>query len=544
MVNKLMALVLCLVLLVCVLPVTGLAATNTEKEELKTAARDSYVKSQESAGKESFNGFCGMMVSHQLWHIGINPGLLSANGNEQYDLYSTMTRTGAGYYICSYSAEEYTLEKALNVISRNGTKDVYNLLVGFEWTNTPSGEEYGHAVVINAILDGKVYFVESFYTALGGEEGNVVVCTIPEFAAMFENWSLFEGVIHFAGKTYADACKEYPTDLFVRARFAMELRSQPCLVGKNGSKIQRSVSAGERLRVTALLKNPNGEWYYRVEDGDQVGYLVADTVVLARTNAEDITIGDFKLELPTKEDEDLQMTGRIQAQNGLVGAVEMVIADATGNEVFRYREITDAFRVNLKDLNEKVAFPALDDGVYTVTVCADTASAYIVQGKLDYSDETILLHQETLLVGEIAEAPQPKTAESPEVKNGWYWTDGVWYFYKEGLPQTGWICENGVWYYLQEDGSVTTGQAQVGDNTYYFTDTGAMCVGWVNTGRGLRYTLKDGTVATGWQMINGSRYFFEEDGTMAKRGTKMDGEVKYQIRSDGRAVKMVDRRLK
>lgn len=540
MVNKLMALVLCCVLLLCALPLTGQAATFKEKEALKTATKESYVKSLESAGKESFNGFCGMMTSNQLWHMGINPGLLSADGNKQYDLYSAMKKTNAGYYICSYSAEEYTLERALNVISHNGTKDVYNLLVGFDWTNTPSGEKYGHAVVINGILDGKVYFVESFYTALGGEEGNVVVCTIPEFAALFEDWTLFEGIIHFAGKDYVDSCKEYPTDLFVRARFSMELRSQPCLVGADGCKAQRTVSAGERLRVTAVLKNPDGEWYYRVVDGEQIGYLVADMAVLYRTNAEDITMEPFTMDLPDEDGDDLQISGIVQAENTLIGAVEIAVTDQSGQVVSKCRRITDSLTVDLRDLNDELDLSQLEDGAYTVTVRAETAAAYISMGQLHYSNKITLLGQQSLLIGE-AEAPSRSRAASlREEKDGWYWENGTWYLYKNNEPQTGWIRDGGVRYYLQADGCVTTGEAQIDGKTYHFSATGALNVGWVSSGFDTGYILPDGTTAYGWQIINGSRYFFDTEGHMVKRGTLMDGNVKYQFQSDGKATAVTE----
>lgn len=539
--KRLMALLLSVVLLCTVLPLTGIAATEEEKNALFAAAQESYTQSLESAEQESFNGYCGRMTSYQLFHMGINPGVLFADGNKQYETYSTMKKTNNGYYICTYSAQEYTLEDALNTICQNGTKDVYNILVGFEWTSTEAGQQYGHAVVINGILNGQVYFVESYYNQEENEESPVIVCSIPEFAAMYESWTLFEGVIHFAGKTYADACKVYPTDLFVRARFAMDLRSQPCVVGQERCTTIRSVAAGERLQVTALLKNTYGEWYYRVQDGNQIGYLMAEGAVLARTNTENMSVKNFSA---TLSQEGLSLTGKVRTTQGLIGAVSLTITDQEGNLVRRGRQITDDYRVDLDSVNLGMENLTLTEGIYTLSLYGETAAAYINRGQLQYSHQSALLEQQILVIGNVELPTEARTPEEPAPKNGWVWEEGTWYRYAEGQPVRGWIREQGIWYYLQEDGAVTTGRATIEEKTYYFTATGAMCTGWVTTEKGVRYLLSDGMAATGWMTIGGSRYYFEETGRMKKSGTMEDGDVRYRFQADGKAVKIVDRRNK
>jgi hypothetical protein len=42
------------------------------------------------------------------------------------------------------------------------------MVVGFQKTNTAAGSIYGHALVVHAILDGIVYFVECYDSAVGG----------------------------------------------------------------------------------------------------------------------------------------------------------------------------------------------------------------------------------------------------------------------------------------------------------------------------------------------------------------------------------------
>lgn len=536
MVHKFWALILTIVLLLSILPVTGMAATDEEIYELRTAARESYLSSLGSTGKESLRGYCGLMVSHQLYHMGINNYVLANDGNKQYDTYSQMLKTSGGYYVSAYSAEEYSLKEALNLISHDGTKDVYNILVGFEWTDTVAGGEFGHACVINGILNGKVYFVESYYTRAGGAEGNVATCSIDEFVAMFEDWTVYEGLVHFGGFAYADAFRVHATDIFVRTRFSMELRSQPCPVGQEDCKVLRSLSAGERLRVTGVLKNTHNEWFYRVIEGDQVGYVVAQTTVLERTNVEDLTLDRLYVGPDQTQEAKLTLEGTVRANNSLVGAVEVVISDANGKPVLRQRRITDAYQVELESFREDLALDQLPEGVYTVTVLADTAAAYINKGELDYSYATRAVGRCELVVGDAQSGGKVKTETEAETLDGWYWKNGTWYLYRNNQTKDGWVQDRGVRYYLQKDGSVTRGWAEIDGKNYFFTDNGALCVGWLETENGLRYMQEDGGYAVGWKTIGGSRYYFNADGQMQTQGTRVHNAVTYRFQSDGRAV--------
>lgn len=539
MVRKLWAFVLTVALSLCVLPLDGRAATAQQKEALIKSTKESYTKTQWSTGMSSLQGYCGKMTSYQLYHMGINTSLLSNDGNKQYDMYEQMQKTSGGYYVNAYPAEEYSLVEALNAVSQNGTKDVYNMIVGFEWTNTPAGAMYGHACVINGILDGKVYFVESFYTMLGGPEGNVVVCSFEEFAAIFEGWTVYEGLIHFAGKEYAAACKEYPTDIFVRTRFQMQMPTQPCPVGQEGSEIARTVAAGERLRVNALLRTPQDEWYYRVIDGDTVGYVVADTVVLERTNGEDMTLSDWSVEAPD-EKSPVQISGTVCSQNSMIDSVEVVVAKYNGAVVMRQSQTVGDFGKNLADLNASLDFALLEEGAYTVSVYATTAAAYAKMDELAYSNVSRILGQKVLLVGNAEMPTQVRNNKQKEDLDGWYWRNGTWCYYQKNKPKTGWLQDLGVLYYLQSDGSVTTGKVTIDGQEYLFSSNGALRIGWIETGRNTRYMLTDGKYAVGWRIIEGSRYYFDPDGNMTTRGSLVEAGVTYEFQSDGKAVAKVE----
>lgn len=540
--KRALAILLSFLLLIGALP--GIASAETAESEGLTKeqavvkeARRVYYYSLSSAQKKSFAGFCGLMTSHQLWHMGINDWLEVYDGNRQFDAYAAKEQTTGGYYITDYPATDYTLEQALNAITRNGTRDAYNMLVGFQWTNTPAGGRYGHACVINAILDGKVYFVESFYTSLGGPEGNVVICTIPEFAELFGDWTVFEGVIHFGNKEYADSCQSYGTDVFVRTRFDSNLRSQPSLLTENDCTRLRSLSAGEMLHATAVVKNPRGELYYRIDEDGQTGYVIANAVSVIRLNGEDLSLTGASIPTTTKPGADCNIGGTVTAVNSNVSEIEVTLTDAQGNVALQKTLQNSGNTCDISALNQELSFNTLETGTYTLTLCSKAACVVAKgTGLVTQYAKQILLEQQ-LQVGDTEEKPEVVTeAPEAEVRDGWLWKKGTWYFYKNGRACTGWIRDLGVDYYLNEDGSVTTGWMDIDGWRYYFSPTGAMCIGWLTTPDGTVFRTDDGLQAMGWQEIEGKRYYFDEYGFLVTKGTVMDGQREYEIQPDGHAI--------
>lgn len=539
--KRALAILLCIVLLLSALP--GVTSAQTEEPSKEQAviqeAKRVYRYSLSTAQKKSFAGFCGLMTSHQLWHMGINDWLEVYDGNKQFDAYAAKEQTTGGYYITDYPASDYTLEQALNAITRGGTKDAYNILVGFQWTNTEAGARYGHACVINAILDGTVYFVESFHTSLGGAEGNVITCSIAQFAEFFADWTTFDGVIHFGNKEYADSCQFFGTDVFVRTRFDSNLRSQPCLLTENDCTRLRSLAAGEKLHATAVCMNSRGELYYRIDDGEQTGYVIANAVSVIRLNGEDLSVSDVKIPAGSKPGEDFSIGAAVTAANSNISAVEVTVTDASGTVIMQEKQEVSGYSCNISSLNERLCFETLETGAYTVTVCAQ-AACVLAKGTglvTQHVNQTLLEQQ--LCIGDSQVQPESQT-EGQEVPDGWVWENSTWYFYKNGRPCTGWVRDLGVDYYLKEDGSVTTGWADIDGWTHYFSSTGAMCIGWLTTREGIFYRASDGVAATGWQEIEGRRYYFGEDGLLVTQGTVMDGQTAYEIQPDGHAEEVTE----
>jgi len=509
-VKRMLAILVCAALLLAALPAVSFAKEMT-KSELINQTKGIYDVCLEAAERESFQGVCGMMSSYQLWKMGINSWLESYDGKEQFDVYAAKEVTSGGYYISAYPADTYTLAQALNHITQNGTQNAYNILVGFEWTNTDAGKEFGHACVINGIIDGTVYFVESYYTSIGGEEGNVIACSIEKFAAFFADWTILDGVIHFSND-YADSCESFGTNIFVRTRFDSTLRSMPCLVGENGCETLRSLSAGERLQATAVFKNNRDELYYRIQDGEQAGYVAAGAVSVVRLNAEDLKLDTLDVPSTLAQGKRLSIGGTVTTQSAEIGSLLLTVADQDGNTCLQAKVEVNDSSFDLQRLNAQLGV-GLVQGAYTLTLQAESAHVVAAGNQLRSRYVMVELLQTPLCVGDVAVAGQSRGTQIT-VRNGWYWDGNTWYYCKNEQPVTGWVRYLGVTYYLQEDGAVTTGWAEIDGVKRYFSATGAMCKGWLTTAEGTYYLLPDGGFATGVQQICGQEYTFTDSGLM------------------------------
>ena len=475
MAKRILAGILCGIMLLSLLFMAVRAEGISEAQRISKEAVEIYRKCLASTEKESLKGYCGLMTSHQLYHMGINQFPLVNDGNKQFDCYRDMDITSGGYYPRAISAEEGDLVYALNAISRFGTKDVYDILVGFQWTDTEAGGTFGHACVINAILDGVVYYVEGYYTPYAGEGGNLGHCTIEEFASQFASWTEYEGIIHFT-KDYAESCKSYGTDLFVRARFNATLRSRPCTPGTNGCEVVRSVAACEVLRVTAVVQNREGEYFYRVEEDGKISYIYANATSLLGANAEDLAVEGMEIPRSILTGQNATFAGTVKAQRGLVGDIRVQVLTQDGQTALDELCIVDDTSCNLQQLNQLLDTSGLNPGNYTVEVSGHTASACVAEGELSYVHAHRVLYSGDFTVGKHVRvaARMTKAMEETTHADGWTVRDGEVFCYKDGQAITGWVRELGVSYYFTESGAAARGELEVEGKTYRFSQTGKL----------------------------------------------------------------------
>lgn len=536
MLKRITALVLSLLLIVAALPMAASAAT--EGEEIVSQISRLYRKTLYASGESSLHGWCGFMTGYQLYFLGVDTIPHTFNGKDEYNIYCNKELSTGGHRIKAYSAEEYTLREALYTITNGGTRDVYNIMVGFHWTSTEAGRQYGHALLIHAILDGTVYYAESFNSTIGGREGTPIVCSIDKFVNYYDDWTQFEGLVVFGQKVYTDFCNSYATDIFVTTTAETPVLTQPAGDGADAVEL-RKAPAGERFRATELLETPDGLYFYRVTDAGNVCYLPVETTELLRINTENVTVSEETAPSQLASGEDFTLKGRVIAGDSIIGNVHTTVLNAAGETALTY-EMESGSRLAMlsgKSLNSAMEFGALAEGTYTYQILADVVNQYIDQGELKTDTQTVVLSSTQFQVGEEAQAEAVSAAAESAAKDGWVWENDTWYCYQNGAPRVGWFCENGINYYLKGDGSVTTGKANVNGKERIFSDTGALRTGWMKSEDGRMYLLSNGAVAPGgWRTIGDGLYYLQDNGTTSTNcWLTLDG-AKYYLLEDGRVA--------
>ena len=141
--------------------------------------------------------------------------------------------------------------------------------------------------------------------------------------------------------------------------------------------------------------------------------------------------------------------------------------------------------------------------------------------------------------------------------NGWVQTNGIYYYYKNGVPVTGWQYIGTDYYYFDKAGQMQTGWLTLGNYKYYLNGSGQMLTGlrkidgkkyyfdaggpmlknrWITVGGKKYYFTSDGTAAIGKVEIGGKKYFFGDDGALANSGWVLSDGKYYYLKAGGFAT--------
>ena len=538
---------------ICLLLVTALlaafipapvSAASAEAMEIEKQISSTYRTALRGTGMASFNGYCGKLVSWQTYLLGIDESVYGCNGQDQFDLYRNLGTTTGGYRVKSYPASQYNLQTALNEITRNGTVDAYNILVGFQRTNTREGSIYGHALLIHAILDGTVYFVECYSTAIDGKywaEGTPISCSIDTFCEYYNAWTVFDGIAYFGLKTYADVCEVYPASIYAMAQENAEIYEEPFDPGiydakKNGA----SIASGEIVKVTGLLKTPGGEYWYRLE-GER-SYVPARTLVFVTADFQDVQIANLRVPGVLRKGYGFVLQGEVYAVSSGLDSVNVVVYDpqeGMENPIFSGSLENSGQSVNLNHwkLDQTMKFRTLTAGTYRIAIMAEVGTYLLEDGAAVYFSETREIWHSQLEVTagwenyvtvqfdgnggtvEIAQTvlPQGSLLENlPQATTDQAVFKG-WTLDPEGTQPviSDLVVKNNTTLYAQwEAGRNSLDGWQAVDGEWVYYDGVEIMEGWIALGGVIIYQYGDGTRAKGLQQIGTEWYQFSDTGIL------------------------------
>ena len=528
--RRILSLALAILLMVTALLPTPATAVGNDADSIKQQIKRVYKKARSYFGRDSFDGYCGMFVSGQMYFLGISTSMIGGDGNQQYDTYARMKYTSGGYRVKAYPARAYTLLEALNKITNNGTEDAYNILVGFEKTKSTLGKRYGHASVIHAILDGTVYFAESYEVRMGGRtypEGTPISCSIEEYCRYFASTTTqLDGVIHFGLKTYTEKCKIYSASLSAVVTEGCVLKSQPCDAEVDpSSELVHAVEEGDQLTVTGLYLNTKGEYWYQVVC-EKEAYIPADRVRVSKLFFDDVTVSGMKVPTVLRKGKSFYIEGTVMAQvNSLYSIRAQVysVSDAEENLVITSTDVADSKTYNLDDstVSDKLTFRKLPVGNYRYELAAIVGNHYIENGQLQIGWDTVRLWSssfrvmeaktdcntvrfnagggtvaldQTVLLKDEAVGTLPHIQRTGHVFLGWYTApeggepvDGT---YVPGTSVTlyaRWISNeelrtrwktSGQYRYFYSDGLSTMGCVELDGMLFYFSSVDALGQSW------------------------------------------------------------------
>ncbi len=184
---------------------TNTTSSTVDTSKITTAMKNTYSTALTSfkntstgKGLTTFNGYCGACVGHQLKALGITTSYVGYIGGDFYDAYKTNgAKTSGGYTQTSYassstsnSEDSISSMKSL-LTSLNGKVSCTNgqyLMLGFQIGY--QGNTNGHVILVYGIVDGNVYYTESF--------GSNTNCkSISSFCSSYKGYT-FEGAVLFS----------------------------------------------------------------------------------------------------------------------------------------------------------------------------------------------------------------------------------------------------------------------------------------------------------------------------------------------------------
>ena len=163
---------------------------------------------------------------------------------------------------------------------------------------------------------------------------------------------------------------------------------------------------------------------------------------------------------------------------------------------------------------------------------------------IDFLDDVLRIQSAAGEGAQMQLSPADGCRESTVPKDGWSgWVQEmnapggtIWYYFKDGSPQTGWDRIGGNMYYFASDGVMLMDHWEEDDlGRYYFDLAGRLVMNrWVEVDSEWYYFDSAGYLVTdGWASDNTGWCWMDSDGRMTRSAWILDKGERYYIKEDG-----------
>lgn len=263
-----------LIMAIMLLTVFSVSASAYDKDLLKSITAN-YDSALNLAGRGSFHGRCNLATAYQLKAMGIYKDDLdySGTGNSWHSHFKNVSETSGGYKVITISGSNCLYD----LVSRYGD-EIYNVVYSLG-TGGTSGSQ--HVLYIRAIIDGYVYFADSFGTSYYRTyypEGAGTVLSLSDFVAEYKrmNGNAY-GCVYFTKdksehlegssenpEAWATGDRTYTEGKYLVTASVLKIRVKP----NNHADSVASIANGEYVTVTEIKDN-----WGKVEYNGQTGWV-------------------------------------------------------------------------------------------------------------------------------------------------------------------------------------------------------------------------------------------------------------------------------
>ena len=285
----------------------------------------------------SYSGWCGQYVKDMLNYLGVGYyGSGSYNGNQWYYTLITDGVTRFGYKQVKYPGGD----SLNNILADNGGV-AYNIVLTFNafYSSSSGYVPYGHVVFINAIIDGVVYFSESFTSRFSGAEGSAQAKTFQQFVNYY--YSYFGepiGAIHMTQGTVLKPVSGTKLENTASNKLlTIEERNESADFDGALTSIYGSLGSSERQVFHFEKTNEEGLFTIRPQSSEtRVLTIASDNSVILSPNTNSssqkwyfqiLDAVNYKYVIRSKSDPDLVLTASGTADNSSI----VISKYATGN---------------------------------------------------------------------------------------------------------------------------------------------------------------------------------------------------------------------